>query len=124
MMKVKILKFLAFLTLLPVSTGINALALTQIELNSHLNQPLNARINLHAAVESEIASLALDIKGSEEGWHQYHNFELEVLRDDAGYYIQITSKGVIREPILNFSVEAVWSTGHIVREYSLLIDPQ
>ena len=102
------------------------LAMSEIELNSSLNQPLNAHIMLLSVNEDELNKLDIEIKNisSVQGDQRNIVYMHEIKTDKRGHYINITSRDVVREPILNFQVEVRWSDGHLIREYSLLIDPQ
>src|SRR5690606_253214 len=50
-------------------------------------------------------------------------FEFEVmLNHSGGPAVRITSRTPVREPFVNFLVEAKWPTGRLLREYTLLMD--
>ena len=40
-----------------------------------------------------------------------------------GNYVRITTANAITEPFLTFLVEATWSRGRLLREYTVLLDP-
>ena len=103
-----------------------ALALSDIQLNSSLNQVLDARVLLLAIDRDELGSLQINIKENTEAGADQSNVKLtpEVKENENGYYISITSRDVIKEPVLSFSLELNWSKGHLIRDYSLLIDPR
>lgn len=46
----------------------------------------------------------------------------ELVDDNTGCYIKITSKEIIREPVVTFTLELIWPAGRLQCEYSLLID--
>ena len=48
----------------------------------------------------------------------------DVIYQETGNYLRITTRDAVREPVISFLVEMNWSGGHFLREYSLLIDPQ
>jgi len=117
---------LMLLMLMP-HTGAYALALSEIKLNSSLNQPLNASIELISATSEELDSLNIVVsrigrESTDRGaWPQ---LKVELVRMEKGNsYLKITSKNNVREPLLNFLLELGWSTGRIQREYSLLLNP-
>ena len=101
-----------------------ALAVSDIELSSSLNQQLDARIFLLSATESELHSLKVSVQQAESGTQGNMKLEHEVVEDGERPYIKITSKDAVREPVLNLQIELSWSTGRLLREYSLIIDPQ
>ena len=37
--------------------------------------------------------------------------------------IRVTTRQPVREPFLDFLIEASWSKGHLLRQYTLLVDP-
>ena len=119
-----ILKILVISTLLSLSLQAWALAVSDIELKSSLNQPLEAQILLLAVDSDELDSLLISIKDFAENSADQRSVKLkhEIKENENGHYINITSRDVIREPILNFLLELNWSKGHLIREYSLLID--
>ncbi len=108
-----------------------ALGLGNLELESGLNQPFAARIELLSATVEELQSLNIalaDRKVFERAGID-RSFVLSTLKfevDDSGAgpaYIRITSPEAIREPFLNFLLEASWSKGRLYREYTVLLDP-
>jgi pilus assembly protein FimV len=100
-----------------------AVALSDIEIRSHLNQPLDAQIRLLAATKSELDSLQIKVISPESGT-THMEYRPELVQDDQGAVIRITTEDSVREPILMLQVELSWSTGRVTREYSLIIDPR
>lgn len=125
-MKENALKWLVCGILWGLSPAVSALALSDIELHSHLNQPLEARVNLSGVDGADLAGLNVLIHAGGAGKYQEMvPLKHEVKEDSAGrHYIRITSSRAIREPILTFTLEVDWSGGRYSREYALLIDPQ
>ncbi len=107
--------------------AVYALAMAEIQLNSSLNQPLNAIIDLTARAD-ELDSLNITVTrvdAESVGLQHWPGIKAKLIRGkDGRSYINVTSDDVIREPIVNFLLELNWSQGRILREYSLLIDPQ
>jgi pilus assembly protein FimV len=93
-----------------------ALSLSDIELNSGLNQPLDAKVILLAVDNEELNSLQVKINNAD--------LAHAVMQDENGHYIHITSRNAIKEPILSFTLEIDWSQGRLIRDFSLLIDPR
>ena len=114
---------LLYLTCLPKA---GALAISGVELESNLNQPLHARIYLLAVAKDELDSLNISVKDISDvpGSQRFTAYRHEIKQSDQGHYINITTREAIREPILNFILELNWSTGRLIREYSLIIDLQ
>lgn len=125
-MRKQITTILGFLLYLSFSAEIGALAIYQVELKSHLNQPLDARIPLLVAKEAELSSLNVNIKVVTDKTYKqrFVTLRYEIKEDEGGHYIKVMSREAIREPVLSFILELNWSEGRLIREYSLLIDPQ
>ncbi|MBT8118276.1 MAG: hypothetical protein KJN89_01050 [Gammaproteobacteria bacterium] len=106
------------------------LGLGEIEVSSALNQKLNANIELLSATpedaETIIVKLASRKEFSRAGLDRPYllndlRFKSEVI--DGVPHITVTSGSPIREPFLNFLVEIDWPNGHLLREYTVLLDP-
>ena len=111
------------LAILLQSGLVHAVALSEIEIRSHLNQPLNAEVRLLSATKDELDSLQVKVTSTAESGG-YIEFKPEIVQDDQGSVIRITTEDSVREPILMMRVELSWSAGRMTREYSLIIDPR
>ena len=100
-----------------------SLALSEAELKSYLNQPLDVRIMLKTDGEADIDDLKVELIQSVENYTSHHQLKYEVLKNGGVNILKITSSDVVREPIVEFTLDIGWSDGHVVREYSFLIDP-
>jgi pilus assembly protein FimV len=108
-----------------------ALGLGQLELESGLNQPFEARIELLSATADELSSLNIGLADTEafqragvERLYVLNNLRFELQETETGPdYIRVYSDEPIREPYLNFLVEAAWSNGRLLREFTVLLDP-
>lgn len=114
-----------------ISVSALALGLGDIRLNSFLNQRLDAEIELVSAAADELESLEIRL-ADRTAFERYGldrdpflgNLQFRVVRRPNGTaYISVTSSEPVREPFLTFLVEADWSSGRLLREYTLLIDP-
>lgn len=112
------------------ATNVLALGMGDIELNSALNQPLNARIKLLKSKELEdwevkpnLASPEEFEKSGVEHVFFLNNLRFEVERTDSGLYVNLHSDQPVVEPFLNFLVQVDWPNGRLLREYTLLLDP-
>lgn len=106
------------------------LGLGEIEVNSALNQKLKADIELLSATpedtENIIVKLASRKEFSRAGLDRPYSlndlrFKSEVI--DGTPHIRVSSGSPIREPFLNFLLEIDWPNGHLIREYTVLLDP-
>ncbi len=127
-MNKRILLLALFLFVAGFQPVVQALALGELELKSHLNQPLNVVIPLVFSKESELAELKLSIsspEGQSSGLQARHNLKVEVVDNNGNQpYLKISSKNTLREPALRFVLDMRWSNGRIQREYSILLDPR
>ena len=111
--------------------GVHALGLGNIQLDSALNQRLNAEISVHLSkseeledVKIELASLTAFARAGIERPFILSGLRFTpVLNSEGATVIAVTSRKPIREPFLNFLIEVNWPKGRLVREYTLLLDP-
>jgi pilus assembly protein FimV len=123
---------LLLLPLLFVAGQALALGLGDIRLQSALNEPLRAEIDLLAAAPEELNNLTVQL-ASAETFERYGldrpfflvgmAFEVVASGTTSGNIIRIRTPGSVTEPFITFLVEAVWSRGRLLREYTLLLDP-
>jgi pilus assembly protein FimV len=115
-----------------LSSGMaHALGLGEVTLQSALNQPLVAEIELlevrDLASNEVIPSLATPEAFTKAGVdRQFFLTDLKftpVLKPNGKSVIRVTSTKPMREPYLNFLVEVLWPNGRLLREYTVLLDP-
>ncbi len=113
------------------SSQVVALGLGEIELNSALNQPFNAEVELLSATDAELQELKVNL-GSPDAFAKagidrpmfLSKLKFDVTRKaDGSAVIRVTSRDVVREPFLDFLLELSWSKGRLLREYTVLVDP-
>ena len=111
--------------------GAQALGLGKLRINSALGQPLSARIDLvgATAAEAEIATVSLASAEAHERMGVGSTlggvtlrFEVKV-GGDGRPYVAVSSHQPVREPYIEFIVEAVSPTGQVARHYTVLLDP-
>jgi pilus assembly protein FimV len=109
-----------------------ALGLGEIEVNSFLNQPLDAEIQVISARPGEIDDLLVSLASREAftraGLARTSNlselrFSVKKNEEGSEAVILVTTKGSVKEPFLNFLIEADWSKGRVLREFTILLDP-
>ena len=107
-----------------------ALGLGEIKVNSHLNQPLEAEIQLLQTRELTAQEILVGL-GSREDFERVgveRPFFLNDLKftvdmsSPNGPVIRIKSNRLVKEPFLNFIVQAQWPSGKLLREYTVLMD--
>ncbi len=109
----------------------HAAGLGNLTLNSYLGQPFKAEIDLVAVRKEEISSLAASL-ASRDTFRQLNidypsflsTFEFSVEnRADGQPYIKIISPQRVVEPFLSMLIELNWSSGSLIREYTVQLDP-
>ena len=108
-----------------------ALGLGELKLESFLNEPLDASVDLlnrGTLHEDEIkVRLATHEDFTKLGLERSYfltSITFEVVSDESGNAkIMMSSDEPVLEPYLDFIVEARWPTGRLLREYTVLIDP-
>lgn len=117
------------ITLLIPSRG-NTLGLGEIELQSSLNEELKAEIALTSvgqeSAETIIVKLASRKEFTRAGLDRpfiLNDLKFAVKLRNGQPYIEVTSKKAIREPFLSFLIDIDWPRGHILREFTMLLDP-
>ncbi|HEY4126934.1 MAG TPA: FimV/HubP family polar landmark protein [Gammaproteobacteria bacterium] len=127
----KKLIFLLALVSAALPIAANALGLGEIKLNSALNDKFNADIPVVGATSDELDSLDVKLAGlsqfTQAGLDRpevLNQLQFVVVRNSDGTsYIHITSNAAVREPFLDFLVDANWNNGELIREYTVLLNP-
>lgn len=108
-----------------------AMGLGDIRLISVLNQPLHAEIELLSPTANDLAELQVGLASGDAYakagvervfFHTKLRFSV-VKRADGTAAIKVTSHDPVREPYLDFLIEATWGSGQVLREYTVLVDP-
>jgi pilus assembly protein FimV len=108
-----------------------ALGLGEIHLNSALNEPMNAEIDLIAAQPEELTALRATLAGK-DAFARYGidrppflstlTFKVGKGKDGRDALL-VRSADAIPEPFVTFLVDVNWARGHLMREYTVLLDP-
>lgn len=109
-----------------------ALSLGDAQIDSRLNQPLRGSIPVVAASASELASLRVGLAGQQDWQRAGLSLTSAVtgirfgFKSNGGGRLAITLRTdePISEPLLVFLVDASWSSGHLLREYTAFLDPE
>jgi pilus assembly protein FimV len=118
------------LTSFVLSPYASALGLGEVKLKSTLNQPLEAEVKLldtrDLTAEQVLVALASPADFERNGvdrlyFYTEFQFRVDFVAAD-GPKVVITSRNPVREPYLNFLIEARWTAGRLLREYTLLMD--
>ncbi len=108
----------------------SALGLGDIESNSHLNQPLRAKIDLLSAAPADASQIQVRLAPPD-----VFN-RVGVARPDflgslrftptvqgGKPVILVSSDAPIQEPFVNFLLEVSWPQGQLLKEYTVMLDP-
>ncbi|ERP95213.1 hypothetical protein Q666_00500 [Marinobacter sp. ES-1] len=108
-----------------------ALGLGEIELQSWLNEPLDAEISLRQSAGVDPGDVFVNV--APEAAYQRVGLERNqflsklkfevVTGSDGNLAINVSSREPVREPYLNFLLELTWPSGRLMREYAVLVDP-
>lgn len=113
-----------------VSVQAWAFGLGNIHVRSYLGQPFSATIPIQVDSPSDLNGLKITLgspaqfsnAGIEASAADY-SLHFKVDGNSSHPFVQITSRRPIRVPFLNFIVQAQWSAGTLLRQYTVLIDP-
>ena len=109
-----------------------ALDLGEIDVSSFLNQPLKAEIEVVSARPGEIDDLLVILASTDSfdraglsrpSYLSDLRFVVKKNESDDQAIILVTTNEAIKESFLNFLVEADWSNGRVLREFTVLLDP-
>ena len=111
--------------------GAMALSLGRITVQSALGEPLRAEVDLLDINAEEAASLKPSVESPEsfKAAGLDYNPALSGVqaslqrRPDGRAYIRLSGERVINDPFVDLILETGWSSGRIVRDYTLLFDP-
>ncbi|MCZ6798509.1 MAG: hypothetical protein O7D36_11255, partial [Gammaproteobacteria bacterium] len=109
-----------------------ALGLGEIEVDSFLNQPLDAKIEVISTRPGEVDDLLVTLASRDaftraglsrpRGLSELR-FKVLINEEDGTAVVLVTTKKAVKEPFLNFLVEADWAKGRVLREFTVLLDP-
>ncbi|MGH8646845.1 MAG: type IV pilus assembly protein FimV, partial [Gammaproteobacteria bacterium] len=117
--------------LLYVPITVLALGLGPMQTNSSLNEPFDAKIPLVAAKVEQLDTLKVGLANRAQFKRAGLDYALtlsdlrfELVQPKTGSdYVRIWSKEPVREPVLDFLLEVNWSSGRLIREFTVLLDP-
>jgi pilus assembly protein FimV len=121
----------AVMLCLSATSRVFAIGLGDIEIQSSLNAPLKAVIELTSASKQELDELKVVI--APRASFEKMGISRQAILDDVKFSVQqpagglpvilVTTRQPVREPFLDFLIEASWSKGRLLRQYTLLVDP-
>lgn len=122
---------LAALVLLFPADGLRALGLGEARVDSYLGQPLDVTIRL---LDGEGSESVEDLTVSAAGPDDYERLgvpaealalglDVSIDRSSQPPRVRLTSSRPVADPIIRVLVNARWSSGRVLREYTLFLDP-
>lgn len=113
------------------ATNVLALGLGPVHVKSKLNQPLDAEIPVIEGDAHDADGLLVTLAGADDfervGLSRSHlgvPLDFAVVKNaQGGLVVKVTSKEPVRAAYLDFLVEANWTKGRLLREYTVLLDP-
>lgn len=121
--------FMAILLML-LSPAAFALGLGNIKVESYLNQPLSARIDLLVRPGEDVATVTARLASAEDyaliGASRDAiavPLRFTVDRQTDQPFVQVTSNLPVNQPVLRLIIELNWPSGRLLREYTLFLDP-
>lgn len=112
-------------------TGAYALSLGRLTVLSALGEPLRAEVEVPDITAEEAASLRAAVAQPEAFTAAGLEYSASLTslqaslqrRPDGRAYLRLTSDRTVNDPFVDLILEATWSSGRIMRDYTLLLDP-
>ncbi len=112
-----------------VANQVLALGLGSLTLESSLNQPLRARIQVVDLGGVSPADISVQM-ASQQDFQRFDlersnflvNVNFEIERTAEGVFVVLSSSQAVREPYLSFILDTRWPSGRILSEHTVLLD--
>ena len=125
------LRLLLTVAMIATPIAAQALGLGRLTVISGLDEPFNGQIELVSPTVQEIKTLKaalasradFDIAGVERNVFLFDITYTVKQHSNGQYYLKLATHKPVREPFLHFLIQVDWSGGHLIREYSALLDP-
>lgn len=124
-----LLRSLLLLMLLAPAAS-QAVTLGEARVNSFLNQPLDAEIDLIGLTPGQHESLRLRIANREHFErlgivydHFLSQLSFDVVQSSGQWLVRARSERPVAEPFLDFPLQMTWPGGQLIKQYTLLLDP-
>jgi pilus assembly protein FimV len=114
-----------------VSPMVHAAGLGKLNVLSSLGQPLQAEVDLVSLQKGELESLVARVASPDafrdaglEYTASLNNVKFAVEKRANGQpYLRVSTTQPVNEPILDLLIDLTWSSGRLLREYPILLDP-
>lgn len=116
--------------LILTSPSVFALGLGNIKVESYLNEPLLARVDLLVRAGEDISEVTAKLASAEDYALIGANrgaisvplrFTVDTQTDQP--FVRITSNLPLKEPVVRLILELNWASGRLLREYTVFLDP-
>ena len=117
--------------LLCLPSVVSAVGLGKLTILSSLGQPLRAEIALLSVQKDELSSIVARVASASA--YKDANIERTGLaaslkfavaqKSNGESYLKVTSTQPVNEPFLDVLIELSWTSGRLLREYTVLLDP-
>ncbi len=118
---------------LAIPFPLHAIGVGDIDIQSHLNQPLLAQIRILASKSEGIRASDLTVRAASRAQHSKYGLnypsamkgaKFQITQQGNGnFLVRATTSYPIKEPLLNFLLEVDWGKGKLYKEVALLLDP-
>ncbi|MEO6279577.1 FimV/HubP family polar landmark protein [Roseateles sp.] len=116
--------------LLVATGGAQALGLGKLNVQSALGETMRAEIDVTSLTPEEAATLKVRVAPPDSyriSGVDYNpvltSAQVLIVRRDGRTLLRVSSDRAVQEPFIDVILELTWSTGKLVREYTLLFDP-
>ncbi|WP_439107028.1 FimV/HubP family polar landmark protein [Congregibacter sp.] len=109
-----------------------ALGLGEIDMQSFLNEPLRAEVELLDTRQLTVDDIRIRLAAADDfdrlGVERSYfltsiKFEIAVDETTSRGVIKLSTDGAVLEPFIDLIIEARWPSGRLLREYTILVDP-
>jgi len=116
--------------LLVAGSGVHALGLGRLSVQSALGETMRAEIDVTSLTPEEASTLKVRVAPPESyraSGVEYNpvltSAQVQVVRNNGRTVLRVSSDRSVQEPFVDVILELTWSSGRLVREYTLLFDP-
>lgn len=116
--------------LLLAGSGAQALGLGKLNVQSALGETMRAEIDVTSLTPEEASTLKVRVAPPESyrsNGVEYNpvltSAQVAVVRNNGRTVLRVSSDRSVQEPFVDVILELTWSSGRLVREYTLLFDP-
>jgi len=126
----KIVALIFIVAILISPAHVFAFGLGEIQINSALNQPMDAEIELVGFKAAQIDEVQVELADQQmfervgvPRPYILTRLKFTPMLSRGKPVIRVTSTDAIREPFLTFLIDVRWAKGKLLREYTVLLDP-